>query len=754
MLSTSNLFKGEKREIKKIKIFFSYKTFHIAKMGLHPEPKKWKGPPKGPKNTPHKDKNPLGLGRTIRAAKQAKNEVYFLPDGQMRFTTDKHEAGWVKMRSVVQENALDEFLNTAQLADTDFTAEKHASVKIIRVNNQAVESGNYNPYLLTTEEEAKKFKVQQEHIKDLIVPRRPKWDKYTTKYELERMESEAFLEWRRHLATLTEDHDLLLTPFERNIMVWKQLWRVVERSDLVVQIVDARNPLLFRSTDLEKYVKELNPLKRNLLLVNKADLLTFNQRLAWAKYFESHGIKYTFFSAAKANEILEKQKEEEAAIKRYQEAHPGEVMPKPETYTKPKKSKKKNQIKTYSDDELDDFDLDELDEEEREEFLKLQRELDELEQLEAGVEGVDLDDDDEDYDGSYESDSDYDFSEEEPEDDRLRSMTHIATVEELEELLIRSAPEPLTPPPEGQPPRVQIGLVGYPNVGKSSTINALVGSKMVSVSSTPGKTKHFQTILLSDKVILCDCPGLVFPNFAYTNAELVCNGVLPIDQLREITGPAQLVSRRVPKFFIEAVYGITIPVRAKEEGGNGIPTSQELLTAYARARGYMTQGFGSADESRAARYIFKDVVNGKLLWVEPPPNEEGRRANDEQVREFNEDIYNLAHLPEQRRNQLIEALKQKGLSIKDFNLERDVDKLTFSGHVSQDSRGANGVSDRTHGGKQAALYNAAENLDDEFFKMKGVKGVVQGPAHLRKLGDFGGKKHNKANKKAIRKGKA
>jgi large subunit GTPase 1 len=79
--------------------------------------------------------------------------------------------------------------------------------------------------------------------------------------------------------------------------VWRQLWRTCERSDLVVQIVDARNPLSFRSEDLEKYVLELNveviegtgeqgegtsrPTKRNLLLINKSDLLTMKQRYVW-----------------------------------------------------------------------------------------------------------------------------------------------------------------------------------------------------------------------------------------------------------------------------------------------------------------------------------------------------------------------------------------------------------------------------------------------------------------------------------------
>lgn len=53
-----------------------------------------------------------------------------------------------------------------------------------------------------------------------------------------------------------------------------------------------------------------------------------------------------------------------------------------------------------------------------------------------------------------------------------------------------------------------VGMVGYPNVGKSSVINSLFGSKKVSISRQPGKTKHFQTLQLpSLHLTLCDCPG-------------------------------------------------------------------------------------------------------------------------------------------------------------------------------------------------------------------------------------------------------
>jgi len=71
----------------------------------------------------------------------------------------------------------------------------------------------------------------------------------------------------------------------------------LKKSDIVVQIVDARNPLLFRSIDLENYVKEVDPKKKNLLLVNKADLLSPYQRLEWAKFFRKSDIDYLFFSA-------------------------------------------------------------------------------------------------------------------------------------------------------------------------------------------------------------------------------------------------------------------------------------------------------------------------------------------------------------------------------------------------------------------------------------------------------------------------
>lgn len=170
-------------------------------------------------------------------------------------------------------------------------------------------------------------------------------------------------------------------------------------------------------------------------------------------------------------------------------------------------------------------------------------------------------------------------AEQTPEDPRTR----VLTVLELEELFESAAP-PLSDFATDfnpQPTKLMVGLVGYPNVGKSSTINALLGSKKVSVSATPGKTKHFQTLAFTDNVTLCDCPGLVFPQFVNTEAELVCDGVLPIDQMREVSGPIELICRRIPREILEGTYGIRIDVREVEDGGTGRVGWEDLLSAYA-----------------------------------------------------------------------------------------------------------------------------------------------------------------------------
>lgn len=101
-------------------------------------------------------------------------------------------------------------------------------------------------------------------------------------------------------------------------------------------------------------------------------------------------------------------------------------------------------------------------------------------------------------------------------------------------------------------------MVGYPNVGKSSVINSLLQKKKVGVASQPGKTKHYQTLFLTPEILLVDCPGLVFPNVASSVAQMVLNGVVLIDTIKDYQGPMQLMVKRIPRKVMVKKYRIKI----------------------------------------------------------------------------------------------------------------------------------------------------------------------------------------------------
>ena len=79
---------------------------------------------------------------------------------------------------------------------------------------------------------------------------------------------------------------------------------------MAVQIVDARNSLLYFTSDLMVYAAEQNPPRPVMLIVNKADYLSEYQRRAWAETFEKLGIKFVYYSAKNEQEKLDTSSEE------------------------------------------------------------------------------------------------------------------------------------------------------------------------------------------------------------------------------------------------------------------------------------------------------------------------------------------------------------------------------------------------------------------------------------------------------------
>lgn len=376
----------------------------------------------------------------------------------------------------------------------------------------------------------------------LDMPKRPPWNRSMSKEALEAREAQYFREYLDKIENAFADQEL--SYFELNLETWRQLWRVLEMSEIVLLVADIRHPVVHFPPALYTHVtKELG--KWLVLVLNKVDLVPDTLTAAWIKFFR----------------------------KRY----PGLVVLPFASYAgmtaKGKKGKRQGKLRMAS--------------EACRGLLEACQEM--------VIDQVDL--------TSWRNKIEEELAEEAKDDEKEHDTLASALTEVV-------APDTSFYEEERfKGGRLTLGFVGQPNVGKSSLLNALVGRKVVSVSRTPGHTKHFQTIFLTENVRLCDCPGLVFPSLQ-PKALQVLTGCFPIAQLREPYSAIQFLAERVD---IPSILKLQPPEGA---GDSHKPWSAfDLCEAWALDRGYLTAKAGRPDAYRAANSLLRMALDGRTLCL-------------------------------------------------------------------------------------------------------------------------------------------
>lgn len=156
-----------------------------------------------------------------------------------------------------------------------------------------------------------------------------------------------------------------------------------------------------------------------------------------------------------------------------------------------------------------------------------------------------------------------------------------------------------------------VGVVGFPNVGKSSLINTLKRAKACAVAAQPGHTKELQSVQLERGLRIVDSPGVIFDDDECIQGQkessvLLRNVVKPED----VDDPISVVEEIVARTQVDKLMRIyNLP---------SIATVLEFLTMLALSTGRLLRG-GTPDILSAARQVLIDWNHHKIPFYSEPP---------------------------------------------------------------------------------------------------------------------------------------
>ena len=307
----------------------------------------------------------------------------------------------------------------------------------------------------------------------------------------------------------------------------KILDQVIENSDVILEVLDARDPLICRNLELENKIK--NNKKKLILVLNKIDLIPIQNAIDWQKYLSNEFPCILF--------------------------------------------KSNTQIKNTNLSQSNLFDKN----------IKEKKEY--IENILKGNKSI-------------------------GNEELLNILKNYSRID------------------VGIKSNIVVGVIGIPNVGKSSLINSLTRGKNVGVSNIPGYTKGLQEIILDNNLRLLDCPGVVMSN----NENNILYNIIRTEDIKE---PIEVVSKILKKmeqeYFLKT-YNLDISILK----GSELTVEKIIYLVGEKMKKYKKGGIVDLDKS--ARIIINDWNLGKLKYYSVPPGID-KKIYDEQLKQ-NEIIKN------------------------------------------------------------------------------------------------------------------
>ena len=152
---------------------------------------------------------------------------------------------------------------------------------------------------------------------------------------------------------------------------------------------------------------------------------------------------------------------------------------------------------------------------------------------------------------------------------------------------------------------IHVGVIGYPNTGKSSLINLLIGKSGAGVGSDAGFTKNIQKLKLTPEIMLFDSPGVI-PQSEYSHTEndkVARHAIVGGRSYSQVKNPELVISEIMKDYpnVLEEYYNI-----------NCDGDAEKLLEQLGKKKGFLKKG-GEVNDDTTARFIIKEWQAGKIV---------------------------------------------------------------------------------------------------------------------------------------------